>query len=286
MVYADDTTYRISSRLRQTNQRKLEEKILKIKEYLNVNDLIINMDKTKITECMIKQKRGRMTGTPPQLIVENAAGGMEIVKDSKFCRILGATLQSNVTWTGHLETAEKALLPEIRRNLGLLKSLGKSLPPSCRNTMARGMIISKLTYLVSVWGGTTANNIRKAQTLLNKTARWAANMPRKTKISTLLETLDWLTIREMTTTNSATIMWKLINQKKPLKITERLEIDETEKKIRINEPRLLFSEQNFTVRASREWNCIPDQIRMNMKLNSFKRQMKSWVKQKRTQEPD
>ena len=66
MVYADDTTFRISNKFRVNNQRILKEKLLKIKTYLNQNDLIINMDKTTLTECMIKQKRGRTAGDSPR----------------------------------------------------------------------------------------------------------------------------------------------------------------------------------------------------------------------------
>ena len=96
IVYADDTTYRISSRMRERNQTKLKEKLECIKNYLNSNDLVINMDKTILTECMIKQKQGRIRGTPPQLEVENAEGQTETVVSKKFCRILGATIQSNI----------------------------------------------------------------------------------------------------------------------------------------------------------------------------------------------
>ena len=53
---------------------KLKKKLLDIKEYLNANDLVINMDKTVLTECMVKQKRGRLGGTPPELDVVDKDG--------------------------------------------------------------------------------------------------------------------------------------------------------------------------------------------------------------------
>ena len=37
-------------------------------------------------------------------------------------------VQNNLTWIGHLENAEKAILPQIRKNLGLMKTLGRMLP--------------------------------------------------------------------------------------------------------------------------------------------------------------
>ena len=153
IIYADDSTYRISNKFRTDNQEKLKCKLESIKNYLNANDLVINMDKTILTECMLKQKRGRIGGTPPHQDVVDKTGNPKTVNDKQFCKILGGTIQNDLTWLGHLEKAEKAILPQIRRNLGMMKSLGRKLPLECRNTLARGLITSKLTYLISLWGG-------------------------------------------------------------------------------------------------------------------------------------
>ena len=125
---ADDSTYRISSKLRRDNQKKLTEKLENIKNYLNANDLVINMDKTIITECMIKQKRGRIGGTPPELEVLNKDELIEVVIDSQYCKVLGGTIQNNLTLSGHLEKAKKAILPQIRKNIGMMKKSGKNSP--------------------------------------------------------------------------------------------------------------------------------------------------------------
>ena len=101
-----------------------------------------------------------------------------------------------------------------------------------------------------------------------------------------MEKLNWMTINEMTLTNSATLMWKMVYLEKPKKVADKLEIDKTDMSITIKEPRLIFSEQNFTIRASRELNKLPVHIRTNKKLTSFKRQVKYWVKQQKEIAPD
>ena len=67
--YADNTTFIISSKFRPRNQLKLTENLDRIKIFLTSNNLSINMGKTKITELMIKQKRGQTLGSPPSLNV-------------------------------------------------------------------------------------------------------------------------------------------------------------------------------------------------------------------------
>ena len=44
------------------------------------HELAINVSKTNILECMIKQKKGRTTGDPPHLIVTNPDKPNELMK--------------------------------------------------------------------------------------------------------------------------------------------------------------------------------------------------------------
>ena len=284
--YADDSTYQISNKHRQPNQRKLSEVIGKLKIYLNTNELTINMDKTKLMETMIKQKKGRTPGTPPELIILNNKQQLETLTDSKQCRILGMNLQSNATWNAHLEIGRKSLLPSLRKNLGALRHLGKQIPAGCKNTLARGMILSRISYLISIWGGTSSNLLRKAQTVQNASARWVTGLQKRTKISTLLEATGWYSVKEMTLLSSTTLLWKMINKNTPRRLSEELDIDRTTLLFTIKEPRLQFTRQNFIYRASKEWNTLPDNIRQNRNIGSFKNQMKTWVKEQRTKEPD
>ena len=61
-IYADDSTYVVGNRSRQENQQSIRRSIDEIKLFLNDNHLVINMPKTSLTECMIKQKKLEDTG--------------------------------------------------------------------------------------------------------------------------------------------------------------------------------------------------------------------------------
>ena len=102
---------------------------------------------------MIKQKRGQITGQPPSLLVESHPGQTELVEDTQSVRILGANIQHNMMWQSHLEMGPKALLPWVRQQLGLLKHLGDLIPMSSRKNLARGLIGSRMSYLMPLWGG-------------------------------------------------------------------------------------------------------------------------------------
>ena len=96
----------------------------------------------------------------------------------------------------------------------------------------------------------------------------------------------WFSIKEMTKLNTATLTWKLLNMKNPTKLSLKLQHDTQNMKIEITEIRIQFTRQNFMYRARNEWNSIPDYIRMNGNLGSLKKQMKSWIKERRDREPD
>ena len=209
-TYADDTTYVISNKQRNKNQVKIVDTVENIRTFLNDNKLAMNLGKTATTECMLKQMKGRTPGTPPSLQVEKEPGVWKHIKNAEYTRILGANLQGNL-WSSHLETGERALFPQVRRQIGLLRHKGKLIPLSSRNNLARGLILSKLNYLMPIWGGATKKYIRKAQVLVNNAARWVTGVTRKTKTRILMKTVGWFTVEEQIKIATAIFTWKLVH---------------------------------------------------------------------------
>ena len=158
-MYADDLTYITSDKLKVKNQLNLNIKLAKLEIFLNYNKLVINTPKTSIIECMIYQKETWSTGEPPHLVVEDPDNPAEVlvINDNKKFRILGTNILPNMSWVGHLDTGKKAILPKIRKQLGALMQLGKQLPKHSKKTLAEGLLISKFSYIITQWGGTSTN---------------------------------------------------------------------------------------------------------------------------------
>ena len=137
-------------------------------------------------------------------------------------------------------------------------------------------------------GGGTRNLIRKAQSVQNSAARWVTGVVgrKRTRIPTLLNQTGWFSIKEMTTLNSATILWKVINQNTPRKLFKKLQWDPQTLIFQISKPRINFSKMNFSYRACMEWNTTPDHIKTLKNLGKFKKQMKEWIRSQRPRMPD
>ena len=285
VTYADDATLHIASNSRESNKRKMIENLDNLEKFLNDNDLVINVGKTAILECMIRQKRGRMDGEPPNLTIEIENGTEKVIKDKKELRILGTNVQHNLGWISHLEKGHKAILPAARKQFGSIQQVGKMLPKASRKLLAEGLVISKLYYIMSQWGGTTNNNIMKAQRLQNKVARWITGSGKRTRISTLMEQVGWFTILEQVKIHSLTQIWKIINLARPELLRENIELTE-DNLISTNKPRLQLTKLGFLWRTSKYWNNLPLDLRMTKTLPGFKRKLKNWTKERREIEPD
>ena len=167
---ADDGIFVFAGKNRQENQDKIEENFKKIKRFLNSNGLAVNDTKTTLSEVMSKQKRGRLRGTPPSLVVQTLEDGE--IKDKKIenkhtCRFLGMNLEGNQSWKAHLLDGKKAILPAIKRRLGAIYSLRDTIPFKSRLIIANAIIIGGLTYGIPLWGGATDKHLRRAQAVMN-----------------------------------------------------------------------------------------------------------------------
>ena len=195
--YADDAMILFSSNSRVLNQLKIEMNLNKMKSFLNSNNLSLNMSKTKLIEIMIKQKRTHAAGSPPSLLTIGQDGQQKVIGAEKNLRILGGNFQDNLSWQAHLMTGDKAILPVIRQKLGALRYMGKHLPRASRMTLATGMIVSRINYIIQVWGGTERKYLKKVQVFLNDAARFVTGLPRRTSTAHLMTACNWLYVKEL-----------------------------------------------------------------------------------------
>ena len=112
----------------------------RIKKFLDSNSLSLNLGKTEIVETMVRQKRVRQTGLPPQLSVRKPDGTLKIILAKDLCRLLGANLNRDATWGHQLNLGDKPILKGLRSVLGALTHVSKHLPQKSRLLLANGCI--------------------------------------------------------------------------------------------------------------------------------------------------
>ena len=274
--YADDATLTSISNSRITNQDKLKDGLNEIDKYLSNNKLAINRTKTMISEVMIGQKRARTGGTPPTLEEIEPDGSTKIIKCKSEIKLLGITLQDNITWGAHLETGEEAILPELRRTMGIFRHIGGSIPWRTKKMLIEGKIISRLRYLTAIWGGTTERYLDKTQALLNCAARFISKKDKRTGTQELMESCKWMTVREMTVQSSLLLLWKVFWLRSPNHLTGKIHLDENNWTT-TEQPRLLHTTYSWRIRAAENWNSLPREVRELKSLPKFKLETKKWL---------
>ena len=158
---------------------------------------------------MLGQKRSKLKGTPPTLQVKSSTEDKTIT-DGSSCFLLGGTLQSNLSWQGQIDTGENYILPKLKSRLGAIKYCCKKLPEGSRRLLATGLVISKLVYLLPVYGGTCKKYLDKLQVVLNNTARFVTGIGKRVKKVTLINATGWLVIY-----HSVLQMWRVTRLKVP-----------------------------------------------------------------------
>ena len=176
---------------REKNQVLVDENLENLKLFLNSNSLCINESKTCLIETMNVQKHCKTSGRPPSILAKNEQGIVVDKQADNSCRLLGANFSQNLTWRAHLLSGEKPLIPALRKQVGRLKFICKNVPFRSRKTLAEGIVLSRVKYLIAMWGGTTANLHRKIQVILNSAARWR-NWPRQKNILEKTAVNDWM----------------------------------------------------------------------------------------------
>ena len=282
-IFADDSQYVKWSGSRIENQRKITENFHRIVHFLNSAGLEVNQGKTSLTEYMARQKRWRVNGDPPELkveILENNKITEKTIKNKEYCRTLGGNIKNDLSWDMHLSSGKNALLPAIRRQLGALNSLKFVLSKKAKLQLVNGFIISKINYIICLWGNTTPNQRKKVQICLNSAARFVLDAKRTEKQSNLMKNCNWLTVDERTELQSLTQFWKVLRWDAPEYFADRIHLENDDLASTAN-PRLLLTANAWRCKSTLNWNRLPETLRSELRFSKFKSGLKRFMIERR-----
>ena len=277
--FADDSTMVVAGKTTDQNIEVIRRKMEKVTDFLQSNQLVINEDKTKAQNFMVKQKRSKIPPDPPILEVPTPAG-RKLIENQVHTRLLGINLHQDLGWRSHFYLGKRPLIPALRQRLGALRHLGSIIPRKGRQVLANGLIISKLTYMISVWGGAQTTHLNKLQCLLNKTARYVINGGRRWKTTRLMKECNWMTVRELSLFQSLITLWKIVHHGTPSQLAEKFHLNE-DWEIVTSEPRLKTTADYWHWRSSRRWNELELDTRQATKISTFKTRLRKQIMDRR-----
>ena len=206
---------------RLCNQIRIIQILDRLTCFFNANKLTVNKLKTVLQELMLKQKRCKIQGSPPYLVTLDDKGDIKVVKAAKSSILLGGSIQNDLQWQSHLETGEAPLLSALRQKLGALKHIGGNIPPKSKLLLINGMLLSKILYLLPLYGSTHKKYLRKLQVVMNDAIRFFTGFNRRTNTQILMEAVGWLDINKLIEFHSLLLAWKIIRLGSPSYLAEK-----------------------------------------------------------------
>ena len=113
---------------------------------MNANKLVINPDKTHLM-VMASKKNDRK-----RMEVSMKAGEFTI-NPTKTEKLLGGQLHQSLQWNLHLRDHKESLLKQLTSRINGLKRVCVNAKFGTKLMVANGVVMSKLAYLITLWGG-------------------------------------------------------------------------------------------------------------------------------------
>ena len=279
--YADDTTLSCSDPDPISLSEKLTAMYKAMSNFLVSNELKLNDDKTHLIVLATNQTRRIID---PEELVEIRTP-TEIIKPSKCEKLLGGWIHQDLKWDEHIRDNEESLMRTLNSRLGALKMVAKVASFKNRKLIAEGIFMSKLTYLISLWGGCAKYLMKSLQVIQNRAARTVTRLGWDTPTRELLRQCGWLSVHQLSVYHSVLLVYKVVQTKSPQYLSSMFDTPyqyptrqaDSGMIKHLGAPGSELVRKSFRWRASEDFNQLPAEIRIASKLADFKTGAKKWI---------
>ena len=316
VVFVDDDTDVVSD----TDPKELLQKIQHEADlscsWLKDNRMSVAGEKSKLLIVGTSELRKRKIGNQLHSIQVDG----KRVEETNSEKLLGVIINNKMTWNEHLhgedwrtkEENNQGLIPQLSKRLGILRKLSYHSSTKKLRMLASGLFYSKLSYCLPLYTATwgldsykvtntrfstyTKEDNRQLQVLQNQLCRLLLNergLYYKQNLPTqqLLDKCGELSIHQLGAQRTLMMMKKMILSKKPQYITEKLHMKQTAGNsgsgptITPVETTLTLKRSSFLYRAVKLFNQLPEVIREESRVSTFKTRLKTWIKEKISVKP-
>lgn len=210
-LFADDTVMFIAEKNEEIAIRKMKEDIKLLSKWLKFKKLKLNVQKTKY---MIISNKTQLNYTDLKIDIE----GDEVERVDVF-KYLGVYIDHKLKFKEHIDNVIK----KIARKYGMLVRLSGQLTFWSKIYLYKTLVAPHIDYCSSVLFLANDTHLSRLQKLQNKFMRYILNCNKYTPIINMLETLQWLSVKERIIFNVLTIIFKLTNNQMPEYLTNIIE---------------------------------------------------------------
>ena len=156
-----------------------------------------------------------------------------------------------------------------------------------RKMIANGIFLSKLTYLMPLWGGCSKELVKTLQTIQNKAARAITKLDWNTPTAVHLKQCGWLNVQQLIVYHSVLLVYKVLKTKSPKYLYDMFSTPYNYKTRQADEDKIRHEQKlkrdlaadGFRWRAAGQFNQLPLNIRNLASYPKFKISAKNWIRQ-------
>ena len=285
--YADDSTFSCASPSLNNLSTNLSEKYNHVANFMGSNKLKLNGAKTHI--MLLSSDSNWRTKLREDNLTLITSTGDPPIKTSKSERLLGCVLSQNLKWTEFILLDGNSLIKQLGVRINALKLLSDSASFKTRKMFANGLFLSKLIYLIPLWGGCESFLIRSLQIVQNRAARIVTKRGIFTSTKTLLKECGWLSVSQLIFFHSVVLLFRTRLYRKPRFLFDmavpvesgnyvtRSSNSGNLKAVGQRVPSSQIYWNSFRWRSVRFWNQLPLELKNVDNIRRFKNDLKTWI---------
>lgn len=241
-----------------------------ILEYTRINKLILNADKTKL----IRFKPHCNNTINFSVFVDGKE--IYVVNSIKY---LGVYLQSNLSWNQHIQHMKT----KVAQGTGFLYKFKNKFDRNTKFLIYNALIQSHLNYLTAVYGWKKCNELKSLQRCQNKALKVVANLPimfptmslYKDKFKTVLPIYGTYKLQILI------YVFKIVHNigHHTIKFTRNQQLHNTRNNTNLSVAwcRLETTKQRIEYMGSREFNNLPQDLKLLNRISIFKKSLKDYL---------
>ena len=235
--------------------------------------LSLNVAKTEFQIIGTKQNLKNILGQKPNIHILDC-----LIKQVVQCKSLGVILDENLSWKSNTN----AICKKISAGIYALKRIKPFVDQKTLMSVYNAIIHPYFTYCCEVWDVFGETQSMRLQKLHNRAARIIAGVPNDVNQETVLDLLQWETLKTQRLKSKAKAMFKILHGKGPASLRRLFNfkkqllqhnLRDSSNTLRLPKPCSNSMKKSFIYDGASTWNAIPEVIRDSKTYFGFEKKL-------------
>ena len=272
-MFADDTNITSSGNCIDDFENAVNSDLENLRTWLMANKLSLNVAKTEFQIIGTKQNLMNILGQKPDIHILDCP-----IKQIVQCTSLGVILDANLSWKSNTD----AICKKISSGIYALKRIKPFVDQKKLMSVYNAIIHPYFTYCCEVWDVFGETQSMRLQKLHNRAARIIADVPNDVNQETVLDLLQWETLKTQRLKSKAKAMFKILHGKGPASLKRLFNLKkeslqhnlrDSSNTLRLPKPCSNSVKKSFMYNGASTWNSIPEVIRDSKTYFGFEKKL-------------